>query len=87
MTTGLSDSDPETERVWVQLMRQTPVWRRLELVAEMNATVRLLSLSGLQRRYPQATPQELQRRLADLLLGEELAARAYGPLTQAGAAE
>ncbi len=79
MAAALSDNNPETERVWVQLMRQMPVWRRLELVAEMNATVRLLSLSGLQRRYPQATPQDLQRRLADLLLGADLAGRVYAP--------
>jgi hypothetical protein len=38
-------------------------------------------LSGLRQRYPQATPEEL-RRLADLLLGPELAARAYGPLPE-----
>ncbi len=33
-------------------------------------------------RSPEATPQELRRRLADLLLGPDLAARAYGPLSE-----
>jgi Arc/MetJ family transcription regulator len=46
----------------------------------MNQAVRTLALSGLRERYPEATPKELRRRLADLLLGEDLAARAYGPL-------
>jgi hypothetical protein len=64
----------------MRLMRDAPAWRKLELVAEMNAAVRLLALSGLRQRYPQAISEELDRRLADILLGPELAARAYGPL-------
>jgi len=61
-------------------MRQTPVWRRLEIVAEMNEAVRLLILSGLRQRHPRAASEELRRRMADILLGSKLAARAYGPL-------
>ena len=38
-----------------------------------------LALSGLRERYPQATEAEIQRRLADRMLGEELAAEVYGP--------
>ncbi|HXK43960.1 MAG TPA: hypothetical protein PKV82_14160 [Anaerolineae bacterium] len=48
----------------------------------MNATARALALSGLHARYPQAGEAELRRRLADLLLGAELAARVYGPLVE-----
>jgi hypothetical protein len=80
MNAGLSDTSPEAERVLIELMRQAPVWRRLEIVGEMNETVRLLILSGLRQRHPDATPDELRRRMADILLGPELAARAYGPL-------
>jgi hypothetical protein len=61
------------------MMQQAPVWRRLEIVAQMNETVRLLVLSGLRQRHPHATPEELRRRMADILLGPELANRAYGP--------
>jgi hypothetical protein len=42
--------------------------------------MRILALSGLRQRYPQATPQELRRRLADLLLGPSLA---YDPRVSA----
>jgi hypothetical protein len=48
------------------------------MVSQLNQTMRTLALSGLRQRHPEATPQEL-RRLADLLLGPDLAARAYGP--------
>ncbi len=46
---------------------------------QLNQSVRLLALSGLRQRYPQADPGELRRRLADLVLGPELAERVYGP--------
>lgn len=46
---------------------------------DLNRTARLLALDGLRRRYPEAEPEELRRRLADLLLGPELATKAYGP--------
>jgi len=74
------DTDPEVERVWLEMLRRAPPWRKLYMVAEMNRTVRELALLGLRRRYPNEPPERLRRRLADLLLGEELAARAYGPL-------
>jgi hypothetical protein len=38
----------------------------------------MLALAGLRQRYPGDTPAQRRRRLADLLLGPELAARAYG---------
>jgi hypothetical protein len=57
-----------------------PSWRKLELVAEMSQTVRLLTLAGVRRCYPQDTPMQRRRRLADLVLGPELACQAYGPL-------
>jgi len=48
----------------------------------MNEMVRTLAFSGLCQRYPQATPDELRCRWADLILGPDLAARAYGPLPE-----
>jgi len=51
-------------------------------VGQLNQTVRTLALSGLRQRHPQASPQELRRRLADLLLSPDLAARVYGPLIE-----
>lgn len=76
--TVLSDTSPEAERVQIELLRQMPAWRKLCIVSEMSRTVRTLALIGLRQRFPHATEAELQRYLADLLLGEELAARVYG---------
>ncbi len=46
---------------------------------QLNQTARELALAGLRRRHPDATPEELRRCLADLVLGPELAAQVYGP--------
>ncbi|MBC8253472.1 MAG: hypothetical protein H8E35_05530 [Ardenticatenia bacterium] len=68
----------------IDLMRQAPPWRKLEMVGQMNQAVRTLALSGLRQRHPQATQEELRRRLADLLLGPVLATEVYGPLESGG---
>ena len=70
------DTTPEAEAVLLGLWRQTPGWRKWEMMEQLNRTARELALAGLRRRHPDAGPEELRRRLADLLLGPELAARA-----------
>ncbi|NCF66071.1 MAG: hypothetical protein GWP61_08850 [Chloroflexi bacterium] len=75
----ITDTHPEAERVLTMLLRQAPVWRKLQMLGELNHTANQLALEGLRDIYPQATEAELQRHLADLLLGPELAEKAYGP--------
>lgn len=78
MRTQSRDTSPEAERVLIELLRQAPAWRRLQLTDRMSCTVRHLSFAGLRARHPTATEAELQRRFADIYLGPELAAKAYG---------
>jgi hypothetical protein len=79
-----ADTSPEAERLQVRGLRQMPPWRKLALVGEMNQTVRALALAGLRQRYPADAPAVRRRRMPDLLLGPELAARAYGPFLEGG---
>jgi hypothetical protein len=79
VTALFSDTAPEAERILIELLRQAPVARKLEMLGQMNAAVRQLALQGLRARHPGATEAQLRRYLADLLLGPELAARVYGP--------
>lgn len=76
----LSDTDPHAEAVLMELLRQAPGWRKLKMVGELNEAMRTMALAGLRQRHPRAGEAELRRRLADLLLGPDLALRAYGPL-------
>ncbi|MCB2160707.1 hypothetical protein KQH40_01330 [bacterium] len=71
-----SDTHPQVEELQIRLLRQEPVWRKLEMFTELNATARMLALSGLRRRHPDADQDELRFWLAVLLYGEELAEKA-----------
>jgi hypothetical protein len=79
--TMISDTTVEAEQLLVELLRQAPIWRKLEMMGQLNVMATSLALSNLRRQYPKATENELRRRLADRLLGPELAATVYGPLT------
>ena len=82
MTALSPDTSPEVERLQIELLRQMPAWRKIALVGDMNEAVRALALAGLRHRYPDDTPAQRRRRLADLTLGAALAARVYGPLPE-----
>jgi len=71
------------EALQIQLWRQATPTRKMEMLGQLNASVRTLALMGLRSRYPHAGEAELRRRLAGLLLGEELARKVYGDINHA----
>ena len=73
-----TDASPEIERIQMEHVRAMPPWRKMELLGEMNRAVRDLAMTGLRQRYPDDTLEQRKRRLADLLLGPEMAERVYG---------
>jgi hypothetical protein len=77
-----ADTPADVEKVQIDLLRQMPPWRKLALVGEMNRAMRAMALAGLHQRYPHDGPAMIHRRFADLVLGAELAACAYGPLLE-----
>lgn len=77
-----SDTHPEAERVQIALMRAALPWRKIALLGQLNATVKMLALEGLRRRHPRASEQTLRHLLAEQWLGPELAARVYGVLSE-----
>ena len=62
------DTHPKMEALQIQLWRQATPLRKMEMLAQLNASARTLALMGLRSRYPQASEAELRRRLAALLL-------------------
>jgi hypothetical protein len=78
MFSELSDTSPKVEALQLKLLSQASPARKLTLVAQMNATVKALALAGLRARHPDDPPEIIQRRLADLILGGELAVKVYG---------
>jgi len=78
MNNRLFDTNPAMESLQIKLLRQVSPARKLEMLAELNSAARLLALTGLRDLYKQDSEERLQRRLADLLLGPELARKVYG---------
>lgn len=84
MTSEYSDTSPEIATIQMELLRKASPARKLEMLGQMNLTVKTLALSGLKTRYPGDTPEMLRRRLADLVLGPTLALKVYGPFISDG---
>lgn len=78
-----SDTHPKMEALQIQLLRQASPTRKMNMLAQLNASAHLLALTGLRSRYPSASETELRRKLADLLLGEGLARKVYGEISHA----
>ena len=83
MSVLYSDTHPKMEALQIQLWRQASPTRKMHMLAQLNASVQMLALAGLRSKYPKAEESELRRRLADLLLGEELARKVYGDMSYA----
>ena len=77
MKTLSPDTHPEAEKVLIDLLQKVPAWHKLEMVSQITTTCRELALSGLQKRYPASTDEELKKRLAALVLPRQLVIRAY----------
>jgi len=73
------DTAPEAERVLIDLLRRASPARKCQMIVSANRAGRALAMAGLRARHPHESPEQLRRRLADLWLGPELAAAAYGP--------
>lgn len=78
MFTLSSDTHPDMEALQIDLCRQVSPTRKLQMLAQLNASARLLAMAGLRARHPHAGEEERMRRMAYLLLGEELARKVYG---------
>ena len=72
------DTSPEAQQMMFELLRRTPVWKRLALTCELIQATRKLMLADLRRRFPQASEDELRRRLIAELLARDEVIHAYG---------
>jgi hypothetical protein len=72
------DTSCEAERVQIELLRLASPQQKLEMIRGMQHAAASLTRQGLQRRHPAATQLELDRLQAELWLGQDLTACAYG---------
>ena len=72
-----SDTHPKIERMQIELIRRMPSWKKFSIVDGLNETVKTLAIAGIKQRQPNATPEQIHRILAVMMLGEELARKVY----------
>lgn len=71
------DTHPKIEQMQIELIRHMPAWKKIAIVDDLNEAVKIMALSGIKERHPNATPAQIQRMLAELRLGTKLAQMVY----------
>ena len=82
MSTLSSDSHPKMEALQIKLIRQIPSWKKFAIADDLNETVKMLAITGIKQRHPDANPEQIHRLLAELMLGKELAHKVYGDVNR-----
>jgi hypothetical protein len=72
-----SDTHPKMEQMQIEVIRRMPSWKKIAVMEALNETVRALAMTGIKQRHPNATPAQVRRMLADLILGVDLARKVY----------
>ena len=78
MTALYPDTSLKMEQMHIGLIRRMPSWKKFAIVDDLTETVKAFATCGIKQRHPDATPMQVQRFLADLMLGTELASKVYG---------
>lgn len=74
---GASDTSPEVDELMFQLWRKATPAQKLRKVFAIGHMVNELARGELRRRYPAATPREIELRLASRNLDRETMIRAF----------
>lgn len=76
MATG-GDSTRHVERMRIERLRSMSPVQKFRLVSDLSAATRRLCLAGITMRHPTAAEREVMLRMALIVLGRDLAVRAY----------
>lgn len=80
MTTMIvTDTTPAARALLTGLYQKVGPVKCLRIALQMSEDYRAVAASGIRSRRPEATEAEVQRELAALYLGRELADRVLGP--------
>ena len=80
----MNDTSAKAEQVRLCALRAMSPTRRLSMALGWSQSMRELSRAGLRRQFPNFSEQELNRLMAERVLGTELALKAYGPMNSHG---
>lgn len=69
------DTDPQAEKVQVELIRRLSVAQRISMVRSLSQTTRFLSRRAIQRANPLMSEREVDLAFVELHYGKDLAKR------------
>jgi hypothetical protein len=76
---GLSDTDPDVDRMMIEAARRLSPGERLMRVFDLNRAAETMALAGIRQRHGDSlSPREEQLRLAALRLDRETMIAAFG---------
>lgn len=75
---GASDTSPEVARMMVEIWRRATYEQKLQKVLSIGRSVNELARSYLRTQYPDATPREIELRLAARNLDRETMIKVFG---------
>jgi hypothetical protein len=59
------DTSPEVEKRYFDMLRGLPAWRKMEMLAELNKMAIEAAYSGIKRRHPEASDEEMRQLLLE----------------------
>jgi hypothetical protein len=74
MKTLSPDTHSDAEQFHIEMIRNAPISRRLQMVTSLIQTTRQLAWKGMCDRYPHHTQKERIRRFMSLLYQDEILA-------------
>lgn len=73
----MTDTDPQTEAMRLQLFRRMSPQKRLALAVGWSTSLRRLSRAAVRQEFAGLSEEALRQKFAERWLGRELAARVY----------
>ena len=80
----MNDTTAAAEKARLSALRAMTPERRFSMALGWSQSIRDMSRAGLRERFPDHSEEQLNRLMAERLLGPELAAKVYGPPTAHG---
>lgn len=71
------DDDPRVEALQFARFRDAPGWEKMQIFSGLMRAARRLAVAGIRHRHPDASDEEVERMLAEMLLGPTLATRVW----------
>lgn len=79
---SLTDTHPRARAILTSRFRAVGQERCLQMALQMSDEFREVAIAGVRSRNPTASDTDIQREVARLYLGRELADRILGPVDQ-----